>query len=645
MIRTKAVLCALAAAMLSPEATALAVSHDYIQNPDQIRARYAALYRMQTETQADGSVKFDKGRLFKRGGVNVLYLKGDAFEMGYQHGRLLKQDIQNGLIPKAAQLVYNEVNAMYGQTPVIRNTIYRWIDRNLTTELLDRALERAPGEMRDRSLNSVFGISEGSGVPVNTFLDAALNPSVLMLLAKRTTDGVTPDGQGLRAMGAGGASGNCSEFAVKGPLSEGGEMLIGRNTDYPLTGVYDDHHTVIYFDPTMEGAQRYMSIISAGVHNAGVAAFNASGLYLGSHTVPSTEVATDAVPAFFIANEVMAKAKTFDEALAIFRSRTAESGWTYVLYSEREKRLASVEINAKGVSVRPMVGDWHVQSNHYITPEKQGQDLFINQSIKDDSHGRYDRLQQLVTGHQGPIGLADAAAFMADQQDPYSSRVTGLGNTVSVMTTVTSIVAQPARNRVFVASGKAPVPHSTYVEVPLPAAFDPDTFGASPFETIVNDAYEREHPEKLAALRRFIEAKEAYEYRHDVAQAETILTDVVQRDPENVRYQLLLGLMKLKRNNFSGGERLFQAIIDGDDTDQHAKDVAVYLRGRIRADAGDKPAARRDFQMVLDSTSADAKLKDAAQNAMNELNRIFRYKLAPEKLSAMFQFGDLQNYK
>ncbi len=645
MIRTKALAGVLATLAFTSGATALAVSHDYIHNADEIRARYAALYRMQTETQADGSIKFDKGRLFKRGGINVLYLKGDAFEMGYQHGRLLKEDVKNGLIPKAAQLVYNEVNAMYGHTPVIRNTIYRWIDRNLTTELLDRALERAPGAMRERSLNSVFGISEGSGVPVNTFLDAALNPSVLMLLANRTTDGVTPNGEGLVGLGAGGASANCSEFAVKGPLSEDGEMLIGRNTDYPLTGVYDDHHTVIYFDPTIAGTQRYMSIISAGVHNAGVAAFNASGLYLGSHTIPSTEVATDAVPAFFIANEIMAKARTFDEAVEIFRSRRAESGWTYVLYSAAEKRLASVEINAKGVSVRPMVGDWHVQSNHYLTPEKQGQDLFINQSIKDDSHGRYARLEQLITGHQGPIDLAAAAAFMADQQDPYSNRVTGLGNTVSVMTTVTSIVAQPARNRVFVASGRAPVPHSTYVEVPLPAAFDPDTFATRAFDTIVNDGYGREHPEKLAALRRFIEAKEAYEYRHDVAQAETILQDVVRRDPENIRYKLLLGLMKLKRNDFTGAEALFQAIIAGDDADLHTKDVAVYLRGRIRADANDKNAARRDFRLVLDSERTDGKLKDAAQNGLNELDRIFRYKLDPAKLSAMFQFGDLQNYK
>lgn len=634
-----------ATATLLSQSTALAVSHDYIRNPDQIRARYAPLYRMHPEVQPDGSVTFDKARLFRRGGINVLYLHGDAFEMGYQHGRLLTDQIREGLIPEAAKLVYNELNAMYGRTPVVRNTIYPWIDRNLTTELLDRALERAPGEMRDRSLNSVFGISEGSGLPVNTFLDAALNPSVLMLLAKRTTDGVTPDGVSLPGLGAGASAANCSEFAVTGPLSYDGQMLIGRNTDYPLTGVYDEHHTVIYFDPTMPDSQKYMSIISAGVHNAGVAAFNESGLYIGSHTVPSTEVSTDAVPAFFIANEVMAKARTFDEALRIFRERTAESGWTYVLYSAKEHRLASVEINAAGVSVRPMTGAWHVQSNHYLTPEKQGQDLFINQAIADDTRGRYARLEQLITGHQGPIDLAAAAAFLGDQTDPLTAKVTSLGATVSVMTTVTSIVAQPERQRVFVASGRAPVPHSTYVELPLPAAFDPDAFVASDYETIVNDGYQRSHPEKLAALRRFTLAKEAFEYRNDVAGAEAILAEVVRRDPENLRYQLLWGLMKLKLDDFAGGEEVFRKIIATDDNDLHTKDVALYLVGRIRADRNDEAQARAAFAALVADARVDQKLKDAAEFGLDQLGRILRYKLDPLRLSAMFQFGDLQNYK
>jgi hypothetical protein len=637
----------LPAFLLSLTSQAFAVVGDYVPDADSIRQRYRALYDLQPEVQPDGSVRFHNGRLFKRGGLNVLYVHGDSFEMAYQHARLLRDEVRDGVVPEAARIVYNQINNAYYRTPIIRNQIYNYIDRNFTTEMLDRALDRVSPEVRERALRSVFALSEGSGVPVNTFLDASLNPSVLMLLAARTTDGVTPDDnlpEGLPGLGAAGAAANCSEFAVWGERTEDGHVVIGRNTDYPLTGVYDDNHTVIYFDPTNPGSQPYMSVISAGAHNAGVLAFNQSGIYVGSHTIPSRAVATDAVPAFFIAQDVMARAKTFDEALEIFRSYRAESGWTYVVMSVNEGRLASVEINADGVAVRPATGDYHVQTNHFITDEMAPKNMHINQSIADDSRGRYARLEALISAHQGPVSLADAARFMADQTDPFGGLVTGLGNTVSVMTTVTSIVARPADGKLYVASGAAPAPHSTYVELPLPWTFDPESFAGESFDSIDNGMFATSHPVTLAAIRKYIDAKEAYEYRNDAAAAKALLSEVVAMDATNARYRLLLALMQLRTDAFTAARTTLEQLIASGTNDAHAISVARYLRGRILADAGNESGAAAEFRAVKNDASADAKLRASAEHALSELDRLFRYRLEPHKLSVMFQFGDLQNY-
>jgi len=600
--------------------------------------------------QPDGSIRFHNGRLFQREGMNVLYLHGDAFEMGYQHGRLMHDAIADGVVPEAAKIVYNEITAMYGRTPIIRNQIYNYIDRNFLTEMLDNALRRMPTDIKQRALNSLFAVSEASGVPVNTFLDAALNPSVLMLLAARTTDGVTPPSErtmpnALPGLGAAGAAANCSEFAVWGDRTADGNIVIGRNTDYPLTGVYENNHTVIYFDPTEGDAQKYMSVISAGVHNAGVLAFNESGLYIGAHTVPSTAVDTDAVPAFFIAGDVMAHAHNFDEAIEIFRRHRAESGWTYVVMSVNEGKIASVEINADGVSVRPATGTMHVQTNHYITDAMRDKNLFINRSIQNDSIGRFDRLTSLINNHRGPIGLSEAASFVADQTDPFLDEVTGLGATVSVMTSVTSVVAKPSEGRLYVATGTAPAAHSTYVELPLPWTFDPDQFATSTFSTIDNSGFAQSHPAVLAGIRRFIDAKEAFEYRNDSESAARILNEVVATDPGNARYRLLLAMTQMRNESFSAARTTLSTLLTNGSTDSHALLVAHYLRGRILADAGNESGAAVDFQAVTSAAGVDAKLKEAADYGLGQLGRLRRYRLEAHKLSIMFQFGDLQNYR
>jgi hypothetical protein len=57
------------------------------------RAKYAPLYSAHVRENPDGSRSFHRGTLFRRSGIYVLHLKGDRFEMAFQHGALLKEQI------------------------------------------------------------------------------------------------------------------------------------------------------------------------------------------------------------------------------------------------------------------------------------------------------------------------------------------------------------------------------------------------------------------------------------------------------------------------------------------------------------------------------------------------------------------------
>lgn len=629
------VLAVHAAALLTLSGTADAVVGDFMPERDEVRRQYRSLYEQSVTVGPDGTKRFGAASAIRYGGLNVVHLRGDVFEMAYQHGRLLKDDILAGVVPGAAKLVYNEATNLYGSTPRIRNVVYNVIDRRFFTKLLESALELAPGDGA-QIRRTAFGISEATGLPLNTVFDAALAPSVLMLLAAQTTDTV-------ESAPAFGPMSNCSEFAVWGERSATGNLLIARNTDYPLNGRYDDHHTVIYFDPTTEGAQKYTSIISAGAHNAGVAAINESGIYVGSHTVPTDAVSTEAVPAYFISQAVVANARTFDEALTIFRAVRAETGWTFVLASTREGRIASVEMNANGVAVRESQGQFHVQTNHYMTPEKEAENLSINQGIVGDSRSRYRRIDQLVRT-SAPFDVTSAARVLADQVDADTGRTIGLPGTVAVMTTVTSFIIDPANETIHVANGPAPVPHNTYVALPLPGSFDMARLVATPVRQFANNGFGQAHPAKLQAIRAYIEGKKAYEYDNDPATAAAHMARAVVLDPETGAYRLGQAVMELKADEWERAGATLGALVVRGDASAHERHVGLWLRGRMLADKGDFESAGRDFQAIVDDPAADAKIKAAAEDGQAQLNGR-RYALNAEKLPYMLQFADFQNYK
>ena len=72
------------------------------QTPAAVRERYRYLYQEQVKPTPDGGATFHFARLWRREGLNILHLRGDRFEMAYQHGRLLKREISDGALTMAS---------------------------------------------------------------------------------------------------------------------------------------------------------------------------------------------------------------------------------------------------------------------------------------------------------------------------------------------------------------------------------------------------------------------------------------------------------------------------------------------------------------------------------------------------------------
>src|SRR3954464_10601689 len=74
----------------------------------ELRRKYRALYDAPVTKLPDGSAAFHQARLYEPEGISVLSLRGDAFEMAFQHGKLLAQKVREGVLRQLSRTIPNQ---------------------------------------------------------------------------------------------------------------------------------------------------------------------------------------------------------------------------------------------------------------------------------------------------------------------------------------------------------------------------------------------------------------------------------------------------------------------------------------------------------------------------------------------------------
>ena len=617
------------------------VPAEFRECTDRIRVEYRELYEQPVLEGPAGTRTFHKGALYRWHGLNVLVLRGDFVEMAFQHGRLLAEEAQAGAAPQSARMVERALLNAFGQG-AWQQALAEGVHHFVTGAMLAQSIRRTQKTLgRVESLDEAAALSDATGIPVQVLVRALFNPETMLLLANAGND---PHQQSVRVLPQVTAPACCcSSFAAWGPATLGGRVLIGRNMDYPLNGYYDRFPTVIYYHPTVR-TQRFMSFVSAGVQNAGLNGYNESGIFISSHTVPTKDVAVRAVPVFTRANLVIRRATSFDMAVELFREMRPPTGWAYFLASVKERRFGTVELSHRHVAVREATGDFHVQTNHFLTPEMREQNMFLNSSVAEDNDGRYVRLRQLLEKHHSHLDVSAAISVLGDQFDPVVGQVRGLGNTVGVHTTMTSLVLDPDAGRAFVAAGSAPACHNDYVEVPLIGTRAPEDFAEYTPPVIPNGHYRREHPQQFAALQLFIQAKAAFEFDNDDRRAYELLQQVVAQDSSNPAYFFQLGIFALRIKQPDDAIQAFSWTLKRPYLTGQLRRLAHYYRGRAHGHLGRWEEGLRDLQVVLDDADTDNKLRAAAQSATWRLRTFGRYRLRRRNLMIMMQQSDMLHY-
>ncbi len=606
-----------------------------LEVPESVRQKYSRLYQLPVESQPDGSKTFHEAHLFHRKGINVLSLKGDRFEMAFQHGRLLREEIKQGSVPQAAQMLEKAASTSLPNLPVVTEWLIQRLYEFVPDRMISKMQRDYPHIFSDLA-SDAWGLSEASGLTSAQVSYGMLGPESVMVLFGTLAENPLPFSTLPN-------SNACSAFAAWGDKTASKELIIGRNTDYALNGFYDKYPTAIYFNPT-NGDQRYMTLGSAGIHISGVLGYNESGIYLGVHLIPTLDVSADSIPAFVLGQDVLRKAKSFEEAIQMMTKMRSGSGWTFMVASTKENRIASVEFSHNHVAVRESKGNFHVQTNHYLTPELSKQYYQVNNAVVTDTHSRLNRMQEVLEATP-MLDIQKATRILADKTDSLHHKVRGVGNTVSVHTTMTSTVIDAAKGKIFMANGRAPVSQNDYVELPLPQDFNDSTFATDDIEIIGGKNYAVQFPEKANAEQKFIEAKIAFETDVNTLKAEKLMKQVVEIDNTNPHYFFTLAVFQMKNGMLDQASASLEKVTQL--YDEHLKLVAHFYLGRIHASRMQKMDALKHFSEVLTHSTlqSEKKLYEATDEIAKKVKLFGFHVFSPQKIAFLMQEGDCVGYQ
>lgn len=316
----------------------------------------------------------------------ILTLKGNHYEIGYQHGLILRKEIER-VKPVMAFLVKK-----YYKTP-----LDEYIER--CKQIMDKYSDQ---EEWKNIFDELRGISEGSGQHLD--LVVAWN----MFLSMNEIYEANTDGQ------------RCSAFIATGTKTHDGKIIMAHNThcDYSVGFI---SNVVLYVYP--ENRIPFVMQTIAGLVSSSTDWFISSAGIIGCETtISNIKYQPDfqsGVPYFFRIRKAMETGKTLDDYVSIMMTQNAGDyacSWLFgdintgeILRLELAKKTHGIERTRDGV---------FYGMNSVFTPSIIHEEITDNSDLLNpytSSGCRNLRLENLL--ESGKIDLSAAKQILADHHD------------------------------------------------------------------------------------------------------------------------------------------------------------------------------------------------------------------------------------
>lgn len=546
-------------------------------------------------------------------GLHVLKVQGSFYEMGRQHGELLREWVGQGPLPYYRTYLERLVRTarMGPLADLVWPVLRRMVGRRVAAGLTDYAHE------------TLRGLSDGSGLRWQDVLDACTMPDALLWAASRVMKlrRIGPAMHHRLQLGLG-----CTSAIAWGDATRDGRLLHARNFDYHGVASWTRTAAVVFHEPAR--GQRYVSVAAAGIPLGGATAMNEAGLTLTVHQHMFTDrAALGGTPVGLVGDEVMREASSLDEAEAILSRQRPIGCWTYLVTDGRRREVLCWEEDPGLRARRRLGGEGGTfgYTNIYLDPALGKTERALYGSYWRHNAGRYRRAHEALQARRGEHDPATMAGVLADPGDPGCR----ISESIAMLMTVGSVVFRPEDGAFWVATGEAPTSHGTFVP------FDLGREDHAPEHGALRCGPGAEAPAR-EAFEHYRRAYLAYFDDEDLAAARARLAEAVRLQPEQPLYRFVAGVLALKAGEHAPARsELDRAVALGH---AHRERTAAFhlWRGRALDLAGERPQALADYRAALE-LPADEPVHRAANRG---LRRRFSARSAA-RLHLDFAFADV----
>ena len=313
-------------------------------------ALVASISRAETIARCGG------GWLERVNGMLVLHVKGTPYEMGYQHGALLREHCRQNfnylLGEKAKELL------SYGGVSINPRA------------MIEAIVKMQRRYVPEKYFEEMQGLADASGL---TLADVQAGNFIPELF-------------------------HCSGFAVMNSATKDGSLYHGRVLDYACDWRLQEHAVILVAEP--DDGIPFVNVTYAGFIGS-VTGMNAKHISIGEMGGPGFGHWTG-VPMAILMREVMQTADSLDTALSVFRDNPRTCVYYYVIADGKTNEAVGVATNwEKMVTIQP-------GETHELLPHP------VEDCVLLSAGDRYEKLVQRAKQLHGDID-AEAARRLMDR--------------------------------------------------------------------------------------------------------------------------------------------------------------------------------------------------------------------------------------
>jgi hypothetical protein len=247
---------------------------------------------------AQTTARCGQGWLETVDGLPVLHLKGTPYEMGYQHGALLKEHVRGNL---------DRILNVEGGKSLVKFGPIEVKPRDAIQSIIEIQKPFVP----QKFIDEIAGLAAGAGIKPEEARVANFIPEMF----------------------------HCSGFAIMNSATKDGTLYHGRVLDYAIDWGLQDHAVVIVCEP--DGAIPFVNVSYAGFVGS-VTGMNAEHVSIGEMGGGGLGH-WNGMPMAFLVRDALERGKTIDDVLKIYRETPRTCEYFYVVADAKTNRAVGME--------------------------------------------------------------------------------------------------------------------------------------------------------------------------------------------------------------------------------------------------------------------------------------------------------------